>query len=74
MPRQVPSNGCNISGQWIPAGVRVGIHPTVMQLDKTVFGDDAGDYDPGRWLKPDADKMNKYILQVSQFKPNSDMY
>jgi cytochrome P450 len=64
MPRQVPSTGCNISGQWIPAGVRVGINPTVMQLDKTVFGDDAGEYNPDRWLKPDADKTTKYILQV----------
>jgi hypothetical protein len=35
-----------------------------MQLDKTVFGDDAGEYNPDRWLKPDADKMTKYILQV----------
>jgi cytochrome P450 len=66
MPRKVPSNGCSISGQWIPGGVRVGINPTVVQLDKTVFGDDAEEYNPDRWLKPDADKMNKYILQVRQ--------
>ena len=65
MPRKVPSNGRSISGQWIPGGVRVGINPTVVQLDKTVFGDDAEEYNPDRWLKPDADKMNKYILQVS---------
>ncbi|KAJ6023644.1 Cytochrome P450 E-class group I [Penicillium canescens] len=63
MPRNVPSNGRSISGQWIPGGVRVGINPTVVQLDKTVFGDDAEKYNPDRWLKPDADKMNKYILQ-----------
>ncbi|KAJ5389697.1 Cytochrome P450 E-class group I [Penicillium cataractarum] len=63
MPRQVPSKGCDISGQWIPGGVHVGINPTVVQLDRTVFGDDAEEYNPDRWLKPDADKMNKYILQ-----------
>ncbi|KAK4868009.1 hypothetical protein LT330_007668 [Penicillium expansum] len=63
MPRKVPSNGCSISGRWIPGGVRVGINPTVVQLAKTVFGDDAEEYNPDRWLKPDADKMNKYILQ-----------
>ncbi|CAI7666032.1 unnamed protein product [Penicillium manginii] len=63
MPRKVPSDGRSISGQWIPGGVRVGINPTVVQLDKTVFGDDAKEYNPDRWLKPDADKMNKYILQ-----------
>ncbi|KAJ5495457.1 Cytochrome P450E-classgroup I [Penicillium diatomitis] len=63
MPRQVPSNGCQISGKWIPGGVRVGINPAVMQLDEAAFGDDAGEYNPDRWLKPDADKMKRYILQ-----------
>lgn len=72
MPRQVPSHGCDISGQWIPGGVRVGINPTVVQLDKTVFGDDAEEYNPDRWLKPDSDKMNKYILQVCGSKRNSE--
>ncbi|KAJ5818475.1 Cytochrome P450 E-class group I [Penicillium riverlandense] len=63
MPRQVPAGGCNIAGQWVPGGFRVGINPSVVQLDKSVFGDDAEAYNPDRWLQADADKMNKYILQ-----------
>ncbi|KAJ5613814.1 Cytochrome P450 E-class group I [Penicillium herquei] len=63
MPRDVPAEGCTIAGQFIPGGFRVGINPSVVQLDSTVFGKDADEFNPDRWLAPDADKMNKYILQ-----------
>ncbi|KAJ5921026.1 Cytochrome P450 E-class group I [Penicillium verhagenii] len=63
MPRDVPAGGCTIAGQWVPGGARVGINPAVVQLDAGVFGYDAHEFNPDRWLAPDADRMNKYILQ-----------
>jgi cytochrome P450 len=62
LPRHVPKGGCNIAGQWFPEGTRVGVNAAVVQRDKTIFGQDANDFVPERWLSKDAARMERYML------------
>ncbi|EPE33442.1 Cytochrome P450 [Glarea lozoyensis ATCC 20868] len=63
MPRVVPAGGTIICDTDIPAGYRVGINPAVVHYDKEVFGSDADEFNPDRWIIGDAVKMEKTILQ-----------
>ena len=63
MPRLVPPGGATISGFHFPAGYRVGVNGAVVQYDKTVFGPDADDFNPDRWIERDATVMDKTMVQ-----------
>ncbi|KAJ9631144.1 hypothetical protein H2204_008366 [Knufia peltigerae] len=62
MARIVPLEGLELCGTYIPAGYRVGMNGAVIHYDKSVFGDDADQYRPGRWLEGDISKMDKCML------------
>ncbi|KAF2710606.1 cytochrome P450 [Pleomassaria siparia CBS 279.74] len=53
MQRYSPTHGIELSGKHIPAGYRVGMNPKIIQCDKGVFGDDADEFNPERWLESD---------------------
>ncbi len=61
-PRNVPQGGSSICGTYFPAGVRVGVSPSVMQRDELVFGPDANSFKPERWLGEQGKGMEKYML------------
>ncbi|KAA8895566.1 cytochrome P450 [Sphaerosporella brunnea] len=63
LPRHVPAGGRTICGRFSPAGSRVGISPYVLHYQKSVFGEDAEDFSPERWLGPDAARMDRYMFQ-----------
>lgn len=64
MAREVPEGGLNLCGKFIAAGYRVGMNSAVVHYDTSVFGKDAVDYRPSRWLEsPEAaTKMDKSML------------
>ncbi|XHG07452.1 hypothetical protein AWENTII_010599 [Aspergillus wentii] len=64
LPRHVPKEGCEMAGFWIPGGTKVGMNAAVLHFDKGVFGEDAAEYRPERWLEPGAETMNRYMLHV----------
>ncbi|KAB8337257.1 hypothetical protein FH972_021559 [Carpinus fangiana] len=51
LPRSVPEGGTTIAGRFIPAGTIVGVNAIVVQRDKSVFGQDADDFVPERWIQ-----------------------
>ncbi|KAI9694926.1 MAG: hypothetical protein M1822_000543 [Bathelium mastoideum] len=51
MPRHVPVEGLDLSGRYIAKGYRVGVNPAIVHFDKEVFGSDANDFRPERWLE-----------------------
>ena len=63
MPRVVPAGGATISGFHFPEGYRVGINPAVVHYDKQIFGQDADDFNPDRWIEGDGVLMDKTIVQ-----------
>jgi cytochrome P450 len=63
MPRLVPAGGATISGFYFPEGYRVGVNGAVVQYDKDVFGPDADNFNPDRWIEGDAARMDKTMIQ-----------
>ncbi len=62
MPRVVPAGGATISGFHFPGGYRVGVNGAVVQYDKDVFGPDADNFNPDRWIDGNAVNMEKAMV------------
>lgn len=63
-PRYAPAHGIELCGKFIPSGYTVGLNPAIIQHDAGVFGDDAHEFNPERWLES-AERtrsMDKAIL------------
>jgi cytochrome P450 len=51
--RKVPEGGLFLHGRLFPAGTTVGCHPTALHRNPEIFGADADEYNPERWLNDD---------------------
>lgn len=49
--RLIPQGGAEIDGIWLPGGTSVAVNGWVLHKDKNIFGEDADDFKPERWLK-----------------------
>jgi cytochrome P450 len=63
-PRYAPSQGIELCGKHIPAGYSIGLNPAIIQHDQGVFGADALEFVPERWLESEerTRAMDKAIL------------
>ncbi|KAK5789152.1 hypothetical protein VI817_008276 [Penicillium citrinum] len=50
LERVVPESGAEIAGHFVPGGTIVGCSAWLIHMNKGVFGEDAEDYRPERWL------------------------
>ncbi|KAI4599462.1 hypothetical protein KJ359_001904 [Pestalotiopsis sp. 9143b] len=57
LERVVPEGGATISGRFFPEGTIVAINPWVEHRNTALFGADAEEFRPERWLAEDADKL-----------------
>jgi cytochrome P450 len=64
--RTVPANGLQLHGYCLPSGISVGCNPTVLPRSVELFGADAAEFKPTRWLdlgnEVQVKKMEKYNL------------
>ena len=77
LERIVPAKGATICGQYFQGGTVVGINAWVIHRDKVIFGDDAENWRPERWLcgKVERQRMEDTLLTVSSLPsqtPNTD--
>jgi len=59
--------GRQVKRMWLIRTViqsRVGVNPFVLHFDKSVFGEDAEEFNPDRWFRPEAKEMNSCMFQV----------
>lgn len=71
LPRVVPDGGAYICDRYIPGGYEVAINPPVVHMDRKVFGDDAGEFIPERWIRDGeraAANMERHIIQFGYGK------
>ncbi|GME58427.1 cytochrome p450 family protein [Neofusicoccum parvum] len=50
MARVVPEEGLRFEGHFVPGGYEVGTSPWVLHRNKSIYGEDAEDFRPDRWL------------------------
>ncbi|KAF2739943.1 cytochrome P450 [Polyplosphaeria fusca] len=62
LPRVVPEGGIDINGTYIPAGYTVSTSAWVLHRNTDVFGPDAAEYNPERWLQDDVGDMHRYLF------------
>lgn len=70
LERVVPRGGATICGEFFREGTIVGMSPWVVHRDRDVFGPDADDWNPDRWLceKPQRAAMERSLLTVGPGK------
>ncbi|KAK8052450.1 hypothetical protein PG993_003835 [Apiospora rasikravindrae] len=59
LARRAPPGGLEIGGTVFPAGTTLSVHPWVIHHSKEIWGDDASEFNPERWLRPDAARLDK---------------
>ncbi|KAI0876529.1 cytochrome P450 [Hypoxylon argillaceum] len=57
MERVVPQGGATISGRFFPEGTIVGVNSWVVHRNTQIFGEDADEFNPERWLVNNGDKL-----------------
>ncbi|KAK8007096.1 hypothetical protein PG989_001086 [Apiospora arundinis] len=64
-PRIVPKGGVEIGGHYFPAGVTLSLNTFSMNLSEAVWGPDAKQFKPERWMEGDVAAMEKRYLPFS---------
>ncbi|EER40302.1 benzoate 4-monooxygenase cytochrome P450 [Histoplasma capsulatum H143] len=62
LPRIAPEGGLTIGDRTIPQGTVVSVSIWVMHYSKEIWGPDAGEFNPDRWLGEDAARLTKYYI------------
>ena len=62
MPRVAPAGGLEISGTHVPAGCDIGMNPAVVEYNEDVFGPNAYNFQPKRWLGENTATLDKHNL------------
>lgn len=52
--RYAPDAGMTVDGKYIPGGTEVGISPIAQNRDKAIWGQDAEEFRPERWIEDEA--------------------
>jgi cytochrome P450 len=65
LSRVAPRGGLDVGGRIIPAGTIVSINPWVIHHSKELWGKDADQFNPDRWLVSDPTHLDKYFILVS---------
>lgn len=60
-PRYVSEPGLDLYGKFVPPGVEISCNPYLVHRDPELYGEDAEDFRPERWLDPERARVfNKY--------------
>ncbi|KAI0021645.1 flavonoid 3',5'-hydroxylase [Xylariomycetidae sp. FL0641] len=62
-PRLAPKDGLNLYGKYVPEGLEVTCNPWIVHRDPSIYGADAEEFRPERWLDPEkAAEFTKYSM------------
>lgn len=65
----MPPSGLTLKdGRVIPAGTKVGVNPAVTNHDFGVFGDDADEFNPDRWLRRDGEGQAEFAARLQRMR------
>ncbi|KAK7941445.1 uncharacterized protein PG986_013832 [Apiospora aurea] len=64
-PRVAPKDGITIGDQTFPEGTILSVHPWVIHLSKEIWGEDAREFNPDRWMGDDVARLEKHFIPFS---------
>ncbi|KKY29023.1 putative cytochrome p450 [Phaeomoniella chlamydospora] len=67
LERVVPPQGATIAGRSIPGGTIVGCSAWVIHREKDIFGEDADEFVPERWLNSSPERLKVMNASMVQF-------
>ena len=71
--RVVPNTGFTLpDGRFIPGGTNVGINPAVTNRNYDVFGEDADQFNPDRWLQKEGEAKEVFKDRLRKMKVVAD--
>ena len=65
LPRHAPEGGLMLDSKLLPEGTEIAANPFIIHRNKEMFGQDADDFRPERWLDGDLEtiaRMRKYFF------------
>lgn len=66
LPRILPTGGATLAGKFFPGGTIVSVPAYTIHRDKSIYGQDADEYNPDRWIKAEnRSQMEKYFSPFS---------
>ena len=65
LSRVAPRGGLGVGSRIIPAGTIVSINPWVIHYSKELWGENADQFIPDRWLGSGTTHLDKYLIPVS---------
>ncbi|EKM51941.1 uncharacterized protein PHACADRAFT_101826 [Phanerochaete carnosa HHB-10118-sp] len=65
LPREVPEGGMTVAGKTLLAGTHVSCPTYTLHRLKSIWGDDADEFNPDRWTRGDRNMMLKYFAPFS---------
>lgn len=65
LPRVAPRGGVEIGGRHFPEGTTLSINPWALHHSKEIWGKDADEFRPERWLSEDAAVLERQWVPVS---------
>ncbi|KAK6839281.1 cytochrome P450 [Apiospora arundinis] len=60
LPRLAPKGGLTIGNKTFPAGTILSVHPWVIHHSQELWGPDASQFNPDRWITDDATQMEQF--------------
>ncbi|USP74120.1 hypothetical protein yc1106_01394 [Curvularia clavata] len=66
LPRETPKDGVVIAGHYIPSGTTISSNPVSQNRLKEVFGEDADDWRPTRWLEGEDGSTAERIKEMDK--------
>jgi cytochrome P450 len=71
LERYVPEAGLKLpDGSFVPPGVAVGLNPFIIGRNKGIWGTDADEYRPERWLQSETESDEAYKERMRLFNAN----
>lgn len=67
MERYVPESGLQLpDGSFVPGGTAIGMNSYIVGRNKTIFGEDAEEFRPERWLQATGEDSETYRLRLQK--------
>lgn len=59
LERYVPPEGATICDYYLPAGTNISVNPAVVHMDRGVYGDNADEFVPERWIDASPEQLKQ---------------